>query len=422
MLTRLIFLLRDYEEGRKQSIRLRQIYSDDQDFYFALFFCLETLGNYNEAIAVGGELAKFSRKNNIVAVAQSECYFSIMDFDSAIAVLRERIEKYPDYHNLRLKVIQALLLSGRFNEAAEEAKQSLAKDPHNMLLQFYNSRIMSLTGNYQAAFEAMRQAVGTPGDEGLRAMGYYSLYRLACILEKPESAVRYLSQAQKLKPEIAFMTNQQLHAHIENDLLNGIAEEIGNHEWFATARHYAHKICLDTLDVRAYTIGNYGCTSVLVVQNDGTVRHHAIFSNFNLYEGEELYTQLWLPEVASSPFIDQNGNILTSNFYRTAGKIDGGIASLNFAEPWITGQSSYICCRLSDSRIIEKKNHKQFMLPHLPQPACRHQAFLIVLPADTMPRDYSQKPDEIIRYSGHQVLCYFPYLTAGAAFRLEFVW
>lgn len=420
MLTRLIFLLRDYEEGRRQSIRLRQIYSDDQDFYFALFFCLETLGNYNEAIAVGNELAKFSRKNNIVAVAQSECYFSIMDFDSAIAVLRERIEKYPDYHNLRLKVIQALLLSGRFKEAANEAKQSLSKDPHNMLLQFYSGRIFSLLGDYNAAFAAMRQAVGTPGDEGLRAMAYYSLYRLAEVLKKPESASRFLGQAQKLKPESAFMTNQQLETHIERDQLTGIEEEIGHHEWFATARHYAHKICLDTLDVSAYTIGNYGCTSVLVIQEDDSIRHHAIFSNFNLYEGEELYTQLWLPEMPGAPFVDQNGNILTSTFYPTQGKIGGGIVSLTFAEPWNTGQSSYICNRLSDSQLIKTHDHKKFVLPHLPQPACRHQAFLIVLPADAMPRDYSLKPDEIVSYAGHQVLCYFLYLTAGAAFKLEF--
>lgn len=420
LLTRSIFLLRDYEEGRKQSIRLRQIYSDDQDFHFALFFCLETLGNYNEAIEVGNELARFSRKNNIVAVAQSECYFSVMDFDSAIEVLRERIEKYPDYHNLRLKVIQAQLLSGRFEEAASETRQSLEKDPNNMLLQFYYGRILSLMERYQEAFDTMRRAVGTPGDEGLRAMGYYSLYRLSEVLERPEAAKRFIAQARKLKPEIAFMTNLELADHIEKDAMPGIAEELGKREWFATARLYAQKICIDTLDVRAYTIGNYGCTSVLVVQKDGTIRHQAIFSNFNLHEGEELYTQLWLPETPESPFVDQNGNILTSAFYPTQGKISGGIVSLTFAEPWNTGQSSYICCRLSNSRLVEEKTQKRFILPNLPQPACRRQAFLIVLPVEASPAAFTQQPDEIIEYRNSKVLCYLPYLTAGAAFQLEF--
>ncbi|PKL45993.1 MAG: hypothetical protein CVV42_18010 [Candidatus Riflebacteria bacterium HGW-Riflebacteria-2] len=419
-LTRSIYLLRDYEEGRKQSIRLRQIYSDDQDFHFALFFCLETLGNYNEAIEVGNELARFSRKNNIVAVAQSECYFSVMDFDSAIEVLRERIEKYPDYHNLRLKVIQAQLLSGRFEEAASETRQSLEKDPNNMLLQFYFGRILSLMERYQEAFDTMRRAVGTPGDEGLRAMGYYSLYRLSEVLERPEAAKRFIAQARKLKPEIAFMTNQELADHIKKDAMPGISEELGKREWFATARLYAQKICLDTLDVRAYTIGNYGCTSVLVVQKDGTIKHQAIFSNFNLHEGEELYTQLWLPETPESPFVDQNGNILTSAFYPTQGKISGGIVSLTFAEPWNTGQSSYICCRLSDSQLIEEKHRRRFVLPHLPQPACRRQAFLIVLPIEACPVAFTQQPDEIVDYPNSKVLCYLPYLTAGAAFQLEF--
>jgi len=420
LLTRSIFLLRDYEEGRKQSIRLRQIYSDDQDFHFALFFCLETLGNYNEAIEVGNELARFSRKNNIVAVAQSECYFSVMDFDSAIEVLRERIEKYPDYHNLRLKVIQAQLLSGRFEEAAGETRQSLEKDPNNMLLQFYYGRILSVMERYQEAFDTMRRAVGTPGDEGLRAMGYYSLYRLSEVLEKPESAERFITQARKLKPEIAFMTNLELADHIEKDAMPGIAEELGRREWFATARLYAQKICIDTLDVRAYTIGNYGCTSVLVVQKDGSIKHQAIFSNFNLHEGEELYTQLWLPETPKSPFVDQHGNILTSAFYQTQGKISGGIVSITFAEPWNTGHSSYICCRLSDSWLIEEKSRRKFVLPHLPQPACRHQAFLIVLPNNVNPVAFTQQPDEIVEYKSSKVLCYLPYLTAGATFQLGF--
>lgn len=420
-LARSIFLLRDYEEGRRQSIRLRQIYNDDQDFHFALFFCLEALGNYNEAIKVGNGLARFSSKNNIVAIAQSECYFSIMDFDSAIEVLRERIEKYPDYHNLRLKVIQALMLSGRFPEAEKEAKQSLAKVPNNVLLQFYHSRILSLQGDYQAAFEAMRQAVGTPGDEGIRAMGYHSLYRLAEVLNRPESAERFLAQAKRLKPEIAFMSNQQLYVHLAKDQLTGIAEETGNHEWFTTARQYAQKVCRDTLDLQAYTIGNYGRTSILIVENNGTVNHQAIFSNFNLQEREELYIQLWLPEMPSAPFVDQNGNILTSTFYPANRKVIGGIASLTLAEPWNSGQSSHICCRLSESQIIKTDNSHKFILPSLPQPACRRQAFLVILPINAQPRDYSHEPDEIVKYNKTQVLCYFRYLTAGAAFELEFI-
>lgn len=419
-LTREVFLFRDYEAGRKQAIRLQQIYPDDYDFHFALFFCLETLGNYTEAIKVGEALTSRAEENNIVAVAQSECFFSIMDFDRAIEVLRERIARHPDFHNLRLKVIQALLLSGKNDEAAREAELALSKDPMNMLMQFYYGRIFSCRNEMQKAYGAFRQAVGLPGDEGLRAMGYYSLYRVAELLEKPDAARKHLKQARKLKPRIAFLSNQELQTVVEAELLPGMRDEIGDEPWFATVRKYARKICADSADIRSYTIGNYGCTSIFVVNRDGTFKHHNIFSNFNLYDIEELYTQLWLPELAISPFIDENGNILTSVFYRIEGAIGGGIASITLAEPWKTGRGSHIYCRLSDGKLSSEGGKSKFVMPRLPQPACRRQAFLIVLPAGFNAGNFNKEPDEIVSYEQSRVICYFPYLTAGEVFELEF--
>lgn len=419
-LSRQIFMLRDYEEGRKQAIRLLQVYPDDYDFEFALFFCLETLGNYTEAIRVGENLTRRAPENNIVAVAQSECYFSIMDFRRAIEVLRVRIEKHPDFHNLRLKVIQALLLSGRYDEAAAEAEQSLVKDPMNMLMQFYYGRILACRNELQKSYGAFRLAVGLPGDEGLRAMGYYSLYRVMELLNRSETAMRHLRQARKIKPKMAFLTTQELQKTVEAELMPGIRDEFNDEPWFATVRKYARMICADSADIRSYTIGNYGCTSVLVVHPDGSFSHQLIFSNFNMYDYEELYTQLWLPELASSPFIDENGNILTSVFYKIEGVIGGGIASITLAEPWKSGRGSHICCRLTDGQLKKTPEGKKFVLPALPEPACRRQAFIIVVPATMAADAFTVEPEETVAYEKSRVYCYSPYLTAGETFSLEF--
>lgn len=420
-LTREIFLYRDYEEGRKQAIRLQQIYPDDYDFYLAQFFCLETLGNYTEAIKVGEALSLRAEENNIIAVAQSECYFSIMEFDKAITVLRKRIELHPDFHNLHLKIIQALLLSGKYDEALHEAELVLNKDPMNMLMQFYYGRILASKNELQKAYGAFRQAVGLPGDESLRAMSYYALYRVMEMQGKSEAGKKHLKQARKIKPQMAFMTLQELQNVIDAELLPGIMDEIGNEPWLATMRNYARKICADSINIRSYTIGNYGCTSILVIREDGTFKHHNIFSNFNIYDYEELYTQLWLPELPKSPFIDENGNILTSVFYRIDGAIGGGIASITLAEPWKSGRSSHIYCRLADGKLVSDGKTRKFILPRLPQPACRRQAFLIVLPASFESRAFSKQPDETVSYEQNKVMCFFPYLTAGEVFELEFV-
>lgn len=415
-MTRDIFLDRDYEEGRKKSIRLQQIYPGDQDFQFALFFCLEALGDYSEAILAGEKLSQLSKKNNIVAVAQSECYFSIMEFDKAIEVLKERIALNPEFHNLRLKCIQAMILSGQLQQARLEAEEVLRQNPLNMLMQFYYGRILGFSGDYELAFTAFRQTVGLPGDESLRAMGYYSIYRLLELQNKPEAAVKYLKQARSIKPEIAFCSNTELKDLVSQQQLASIKEEICSNDWFDCVREYVHKICADSADLRSYTIGNYGCTSVLLLKENDVVEHHTIFSNFNLYESEELFTQLWLPEYPQSPFIDENGNILKSNFFRQEGRLKGGIASITLAAPWNSGFSSHIYCRLADFALSDR----EFVLPDLPQPACRRQAFLIVLPKEAKTTNFSKLPDEKVVFTEHQVLCYFPYLLAGETFSLNF--
>ncbi len=419
-LSRQIFLFRDYEEGRKQASRMLQLYPDDYDFEFALFFCLETLGNYTEAIKVGEHLTERLPENNIIAVAQSECYFSIMDFEKAINVLRQRIDKHPDFHNLRLKVIQALLLSGRYEEAAEEAEQSLSKDPMNMLMQFYYGRILVCKGDLQKAYGAFRLAVGLPGDEGLRATGFYALYRVMELLNRNDAAGRHLKQARRIKPQMPFLTTAELQRVVDSELMPGIRDEFNDEPWFATVRKYARMVCANSADIRSYTIGNYGCTSIFVIDKNGSFSHQTIFSNFNLFEYEELYTQLWLPEMANSPFIDENGNILTSNFYRIDGAIGGGIASLTLAEPWKSGHGSHIYCRLADGQLKTLAGKKQFALPAVPQPACRRQAFLIVVPTSVSTGNFTCAPDETVAYEKSRVLCYYPYLTAGETFSLEF--
>lgn len=415
-----IFLDRDYEEGRKKADRLRAIYPEDQDFHFALFFSLEALGNYSEAILVGEKLSKLSRKNNVVAVAQSECYFSIMDFDQAIAVLKDRIALNPEFHNLRLKCIQAMILSGRFQEAREEAEEVLRQNPQNMLMQFYYGRILTFMGKYREAFSAFRQAVGLPGDESLRAMGYYSLYRLMNLQNKEAAGLKYLEQARAIKPEIDFKRHSDLEQSIREVDLSIFKDEFSDGNWYDSAIDYARRICLDTVDLRSYTIGNYGCTSIIIVKKDGICEQHLIFSNYNLYENEELFTQLWLPEFPQSPFIDENGNILTSSFFRQNGPLPGGIVSITLARPWKSGRSSYIYCRLADFKLISRNGAEELILPELPQPACRKQAFIVVMPSDITATELSAVPDEHRTFDNHQTLCFFPYLKAGESYNISF--
>ncbi len=420
LLIRDLFWTRNYEEGRQRAIRLQEAFPDDIDFQFALFFSLEAVGDYSSAVKVGKNMAGKLPDNNILAVAQSECYFSIMDFENAQNILKDRILKYPDYNNLHLKSIQTLLISGKFEEAEREVKHAVSKDPQNMLMLFYLARVQSCSGKFDEAYEIFRKAVGMPGDIGLRATGYYCLYRIKELMGYSEVAKRHLEQARRLKEIPGYLSNDQALKIIESELLDGIEDELSNKAWRKVAIKYAIKVSYDSIDIRAYTIGNPGCTSIFEVSKSGKVGHHCIYSNFNLFDGEEVITQVWLPEFPESPFIDQAGNILPFEFYKSDGPVKGGVASVRLVEGWKPNQSIHMHCKLADFELIGKNGKTCLQFPDKAFPTCRREAFLVILPENLKIVNSDIEPEEELVQNGERIYAFFPYLAAGELFNPTF--
>lgn len=412
-----LFLNRNYEKGLRIAERLSRVYPNDYDLQMAAFLCLETLGNYPKAIETGKAIEKIGKQNNIVPVALSECYLSIMDFDNAINALQERISKYPDLYNLQLKVIQSLLLSGKCDEAKERAKQVSDKDPQNMFLLITLGRALACSKDYEKSFEAFRRAVGVKGDDGLRAWGYYYLYLLSELMGT--NGARYLKKAKELKPTMNFLSNPELKKLVEKEDIISIQEELYNKPWLRAFQNYAHKICIDTMSIRSHTIGNYGVVSMFEIDPSGACSHHRLFCNFNPYDVEEQFGQLWLSQMPVSAFLDKEGNIVTTAAYKIENPIEGHLISLKFDKPWEAGSTSYIYCRQPDLELIEENGIVSFELPPLPQPARREQAFLVALPNNAEIQSLTNVPDEKIEYKGYSVLCFKPYLRAGETFNFK---
>lgn len=415
-LIKTVFLERNYEEGLKQAKRLHEVYTDDYDIFFMIFFCNEALGDYREAIAVSNEIKKLGKKNNIIAVAQSECYFSIMDFDNAIKVLQDRIAEFPKLYNLQIKYFQALMLSGRYKDAFAKTWEIIKKDPANMLMHVNHARAQIFNDDLKGAYNTMRKVVGMAGDDMLRAIAYCCLYKLAEQLNLKDSE-KYIRMARNIRPRISFPTNSELKQLVEKDELEGIADETGHPVWFPVVKYYVRRICMDTMAPKSFTIGNYGCTSFFVINENGEYTHSNIFSNFNVYDLDEQYSQLWIPEVAQSPFIDSKGNILKSAFHQVTEE-GAGVATITHIEPWRGGTPNYIYTSYSNGT-LKGHDKKIFVLPPLPQPACLSQAFIIIVPKPLEVDAVSMKPDEQIDFVGYTLLCFYPFLYSGQIFRLQ---
>lgn len=173
------------------------------------------------------------------------------------------------------------------------------------------------------------------------------------------------------------------------------------------------------MSIRSHTIGNYGVVSMFEIDPSGACSHHRLFCNFNPYDVEEQFGQLWLSQMPVSAFLDKEGNIVTTAAYKIENPIEGHLISLKFDKPWEAGSTSYIYCRQPDLELIEENGIVSFELPPLPQPARREQAFLVALPNNAEIQSLTNVPDEKIEYKGYSVLCFKPYLRAGETFNFK---
>ncbi len=415
-LIKTVFVKRDYDDGLQQAKRLHEVYPDDYDIFFMIFFCLEALGDYKEAIAVSNEIKNLGKKNNIIAVAQSECYFSIMDFDNAIKVLQDRIAEFPKLYNLQVKQFQALMLSGRYKDALAKTSEIIKKDPSNMLMQVNHARAQIFNDDLKGAYNTMRKVVGMPGDDMLRSIAYCCLYKLAEMLGLKDSE-KYIRMARNIRPRMSFPTNSELKAILEKDNLDGIADEVGHPVWFPTVRYYTREVCMRTMSPKSFTIGNYGCTSFFVIGENGEYTHSNIFCNYNVYDIDERFSQVWIPEIAQSPFIDSKGNILQSSYHQVTEE-GSGTVTVTHVEPWKGGTANYIYCSYTNGT-LKGHDKKIFVLPALQQPACAYQAFIVIVPKPFEVEAVSRRPDEQIDFVGYTVLVFLPFLYAGEIFRLQ---
>jgi serine/threonine protein kinase len=424
-----IFLERNYQKGLSICKRMKVVYPNDYDLLMAEFMCLEILGNYPGAIKAGRAIEEVGKQNNIVPVALAECYISIMEFENAREVLEERIKQHPNLYNLELKYIQSYLLSGHCKAAKERVERVIEKDPENMFLLITYGRVLTCMGKLSEAFETFRRAVGVPGEEGLRAWGYYSLYLISEILGK--NGRRYLLKARELKPTMAYLSNPELRELICSERIHCLDEELGDMPWASVLQTYAQEICYDTMRIESQTLGNYGAVSAFVLDQEGNCQHHRMFCNYNPYDVEENHGQIWLSEPLQSPLIDKNGNILTSAAYEikcdkcensishnglNVHKTRGHLISIKFDKPWQACSTSYIYCRLTDTKLSDPS---LFELPPLPLPARRKQAFLIIVPENKEIKSGSVQPIEEIICGKHKVLCYCASLFAGESFQLK---
>ncbi|MBI3037677.1 protein kinase [bacterium] len=414
-----IFLKRNYDEARKQALRLIQLFPEDQDIQIGLFFALEVLGNFPEAIRVGETLARNSPENNLIAIGLSECYLSVWDHQKALDIMIERVRKFPNFLNLRLKTYQIFFVLGKFSEADREIDYVLERDPGSAFMYLHKGRIMLLRGELDQAYDCFRQMVGLQIDDGMKALGFYHLYRLLVMMEKTEEAEKFLSEGGKQKCKMAFLSQAELWKRISDEPLSGIRRELGSEDWAGRVLEYARKVCFDSADLLSYTMGNFGCTSVFVLSEDGKYKHHEIFSHFNFEENDELFTQLWVSSFPKSPFIDGNGNILRTAFHKIDHDPGGGIACLSLSEPWKSGKGAFIYCRLNDGVLSERETVKTFSLPPLPLLAIRRHAFLVVIPERLKVEKVSREPLESEKIGRFKVFTYFPRLVGGEIIKLE---
>jgi tetratricopeptide (TPR) repeat protein len=111
-------------------------------------------------------------------------YMEIKDWDKASEPLRKAIGISPEAFHPHLNYGIVLLQLKKYRDAAAELNTAVQKDSSSGTAQFYLGRAMVSLGNYDAAENALRQAISIGGEETVEAHRYLG----AVYIEKHDSA------------------------------------------------------------------------------------------------------------------------------------------------------------------------------------------------------------------------------------------
>ncbi len=190
-----------FEEAYQQALEIADLYPDDEEVQDKLTQVEEARQQYYEK-QIARNLKKLKRnpKNSKALNALIQYYENLQDYDSALELLHDYFERFPNSRNYSLKFKYAKLAAWNrdFNLAEQLLDELLEKKPNNLDYKLLKAQIYVWTNqNIDVAEEYLNEIISKrPNDfNALIAMGSLKILR-----QDPDGAQQYANLAAKIEP------------------------------------------------------------------------------------------------------------------------------------------------------------------------------------------------------------------------------
>jgi tetratricopeptide (TPR) repeat protein len=141
-----------------------------------------------KAINYGLKVLQLSSGDIDLLMELGSLYIDVEDYDNAITVFKDVIERMPTYPKVHYYLSRIYLKQGKRDEAVKEADEEIKQNPNSELGYFAKARVMYSDKQYVVANKLLEKSISVNGDfvDGLK---------LLALIKKKQN---YLDQAKEL--------------------------------------------------------------------------------------------------------------------------------------------------------------------------------------------------------------------------------
>ncbi|MFC1520966.1 protein kinase [Elusimicrobiota bacterium] len=393
----------DFNSAIRELFKFLKLYPDDPEVYLALGWSSVSSGNIEEAIKNHKKLLEFFPDFNISQVAAAECHELLGDVDTSLDVYRRQISMFPDIGNLRMVMIQTLIVTGRLDEAQKAIAEAMVVDPTNEIVLYMSAVVKILKGQFDSASNDLRRSVGFCKIESLKSGLYYHLYRLTLRRGDESQANKYLQIASNISPDTKYKTVKESCDIAEAKKASHSICETVSEKCFKYVIKCAKDITVKSITTLSYR-RTYGIVQYFEIDEAGECKSMCVWALAG--EGNK-NTVLLIRSVPFSPIVDSEGNILKTDYKRIKSVYGNYWVSVSLNSPVAVNDFEFLMAELDATDLVSVKDDEiGFHLDEVVDYSATYHAYVVAYPKEIEIKDISQKPDEMHEIEDKKLLVY----------------
>ena len=357
---------------------------------------------------------------NFFYLILSDAYAHTGETEKSLAIIEDRIIKYPKLSNLRLLKARVLRDLGRHTEALEHIEEIIKEDPNNEYAYLAKIFISIYSKKYDIAINQIKQAISLNSSSSEKALEYYYLYLITFELNDFEKADKYLKIARNLGKNYSFKSVEERKNSIKNIETSSLFSENIDRTFTDFVKEESKELCFLSSGL-PFPWGLTTITNYIHIDQTLETYNFTIFSDYNGESESFKYKKFLFESVPLTPFIDCSGDIMKVSYKINETKYGKYFTEISYPKIIEPSEATLFGAEFDTSNILQKnKNGYTLKFQSAPSFKKRYYQIIIGIPCTfNVSCNTGLIPFKIATVQEHNMYCFRTFLFQDNKFEIE---